>query len=168
MSYALIIDNNGNGISSHFNPPFPRSNEVPCTEAQAQNPTAYQVVNGQIVESLTAAKSSQIALLRTACQSAITGGFTSSALGSTYSYPSGPTSQSNINSAAGNPSGGSLWCESGGVWALKAHTQSQAQGVLASLMAWVNSCQGQLSTLTGEVNAATTVSAVQLITWTNS
>ena len=85
-----------------------------------------------------------------ACQSAITGGFSSSALGSAYSYPSDPITQANINSAAGNPNGGSLWCESGGVWALKAHTQSQAQTVLTALMAWVNACQGKLDTLIAE------------------
>ena len=116
--------------------------------------------------SLAQAQSSQITLLRSACQSAITGGFTSSALGSAYNYPSDPTSQSNLNTVAGSPSGGSLWCESGGVWAMKAHTQAQAQAVLASFVAWLNSCQTQLATLTGEVNAATTVSAVQAITWT--
>ena len=111
------------------------------------------------------AQAAQIALLRTACQSAITGGFTSSALGSVYGYPSDPTSQSNLNTVAGSPSGGSPWCESGGVWAMKPHTQSQAQAVLASFVAWLNACQAQLATLTGEVQAATTVSAVQAITW---
>ena len=171
MFYALMIDNNGNGIGSHAYQEEPSSypsNEISCTLAQAQSPMAYQVVNGQIVESLSYAKTSQIALLRTACQSAITGGFTSSALGSAYNYPSDPTSQSNLNTVAGSPSGGSLWCESGGVWAMKAHTQSQAQAVLTSFVAWLNSCQSQLATLTAEVNAATTVSAVQLIAWTNS
>ena len=74
MFYALILDANGNGIGSNKyyqnqEPSYP-SNEFPCTEAQAQNPTAYQVVNGKIVESLTAAQTAQIALLQSAFQQA--------------------------------------------------------------------------------------------------
>jgi hypothetical protein len=112
------------------------------------------------------AQTDQIATLRTACANAIAGGFSSSALGSAYSYPSDPISQSNMNTIAGSPSGGSLWCGEGGVWTLKAHTQSQAQAVLAAFVTWLNACQSQLATLTAEVNAATTVAAVQAITWT--
>ena len=115
---------------------------------------------------LAQAQTAQITLLRSSCQSAITGGFMSSALGSVYSYPSDPPSQSNLNAVAGSPSGGSLWCEAGGVWAMKPHTQAQAQAVLASFVAWLNSCQTQLATLTGEVQGDTTVSAVQAIMWT--
>ena len=144
------------------------SDQIECTESEAGAPIeTYQVVNGQLVASLTYAKTSQIAALRTACANAITGGFTSSALGSLYNYPSDPLSQSNMNTVAGSPSGGSLWCESGGVWAMKAHTQSQAQAVLAAFVAWLNSCQSQLVTLTGEVTAATTVAAVQAVVWVN-
>ena len=126
-------------------------------------PTAAQLDGA----ALAVAQSAQIAALRTACANAITGGFSSSALGSAYSYPSDPISQANMNTIAGSPSGGSLWCESGGVWSLKPHTQAQAQAVLASFVSWLNACQSQLVTLTGEVQGATTVSAVQLITWTN-
>lgn len=170
MIYSIIIDSNGNGIGSHAyveEPTSYPSNEVPCTQAQAQNPSLYQVVNGQIIESLQAAQSAQITLLRAACASAITGGFTSSALGSTYTYASDLISQANLNSVANNPSGGYLWCESGGVWSFKVHTQAEAQSVLGAFVAWLNACQSQLATLTGEVNAATTVSGVQAITWTN-
>ena len=142
---------------------------VTSAEWADQGGTWY-VASGTLTQTnpnaLPQVQASQAALLRTACQSAITGGFTSSALGSAYNYPSDPTSQSNLNTVAGSPSGGSLWCESGGVWAMKPHTQSQAQAVLASFVAWLNSCQSQLATLTAEVNAATTVSAVQAITWT--
>ena len=172
MFYALVVDADGNGMSARFYPEEPTSypsNEIPCTEAQAKIPAAYQVVNGQIVESLSYAKTSQIALLRSACQSAITGDFTSSALGSVYSYPSDANTQTNINSAAGNPSGGEIRCTltpTAPSWPLVAHTQSQAQTVLTALMAWVNGCQNQLDTLIAQVNAATTVSEVRAITWT--
>ncbi|MHB8372205.1 MAG: DUF4376 domain-containing protein [Thermoplasmataceae archaeon] len=170
-AYAIIYDSNGNGTGSHKwmdeTTVSLASNEIACTEAQAQNPSAWQVVNGALVESLPAAQSTQKALLTAGCQAAIVGGFTSSALGSVYSYPSDTISQSNQNSAASSLSGGKLWCASGGVWALIAHTQAQAQDVVASLVAWVNSCQEKRATLQGQVNAATSVSAVQAITWVN-
>ncbi len=120
--------------------------------------------------SLAQAQSSQIALLRSACQSAITGGFTSSALGSAYNYPSDSNTQANINSAAGNPSGGEIRCTltpTALSWPLVAHTQAQAQTVLTALMAWVNGCQNKLDTLIAQVNAATTVAAVQAVVWVN-
>ena len=102
--------------------PLP-SGEVEISEAQAALPaSSFALVGGVIVESLTAAQASQTALLRTACATAITGGFTSNALGSTYTYGSSVTDQANLNTVASNPNGGSLWCEAGGVWALKAHT----------------------------------------------
>ena len=127
------------------------------------------VVNGALViptgPTLAQAKSIQTGILRTACQSAITGGFSSSALGSAYTYGSGVTDQSNLNTVAGSPSGGSLWCESGGTWAMKTHTQAQAQAVLGDFVAWLNACQSKLATLTAEVGAATSVSVVQAISW---
>lgn len=165
--YALETDSTGNVVGSHVYPDgFAIPSEyTPCTQAQFRIASSLQVVNGQIVESLPAAQSAQIATLRTACTNAITGGFSSSALGSAYTYASDPISQANLNSVANNPDGGSLWCESGGVWSFKAHTQAQAQAVLGAFVTWLNACQSQLATLTGEVNAATTVSAVQEIVW---
>jgi len=170
-AYAIIFDSNGNGTGMHKwedeTTVSLASNEIICTEAQSQNPSAWQVVNGVLVESLPAAQATQNGILTAGCQAAIVGGFTSSALGSVYSYPSDPISQSNQNSAASSSAGGKLWCESGGVWSLVAHTQAQAQVVVASLVTWVNACQKQRVTLQGQVNAATSVSAVQAITWVN-
>ena len=124
------------------------------------------VVSGPVqsaAQILEQSKTNQTATLRTACVSAITGGFTSSALGSAYSYPSDQLSQANMNTIAGSPSGGSLWCETGGVWTMKPHTQAQAQAVLASFVAWLNACQSKLLSLTEQVNNATTVEAVKAI-----
>ena len=73
MFYALTTDANGNGIGQHAYAEEPTSypsNEIPCTQAQAQTPMAYQVVNGQIVESLAYAKTAQIAALKYALQKA--------------------------------------------------------------------------------------------------
>ena len=156
-------------------PPPAIASVIAITDAEWQGALscAYPpvtVVNGALViptgPTLAQAQSAQVATLRSACQSAITGGFSSSALGSAYTYGSGTVDQANLNTVAGSPAGGSLWCETGGVWSFKVHTQAQAQSVLSDFVAWLNSCQAQLATLTGEVNAATTVSAVQAIVWT--
>ncbi|KVP84563.1 hypothetical protein WJ95_20605 [Burkholderia ubonensis] len=116
---------------------------------------------------LAQAQSAQVASLYQSCTNAIASGFTSSALGSAYTYPSTLTDQTNQNTVANCSSGGVLWCATGGAWAFKAHTQAQAQAVVAAFAAWLNKCQSQLVTLTGQINAATSVSAVEAIAWTN-
>ena len=45
-------------------------NQITCSQEQMQNPGMYAVVNGQIVESLTYAKTTQITLLQSAFQQA--------------------------------------------------------------------------------------------------
>lgn len=117
---------------------------------------------------LSAVRTAQIATLSAACQAAITSGFTSTALGSSYTYPSAATDQANLVQVATNSAGGFLWCKSSaGVWAYVVHTQAQAQQVLAAFIAWRSAQQQELVTLTAEVNAATTEAAIEAITWTN-
>jgi hypothetical protein len=133
---------------------------MPITEAQAdaiQNPPL----------TLAKAQATQIATLRQACATAIVSGFASAALGSTSTYPSAITDQANQQTMAGNANGGSLWCETGGAWSFKAHTQAQAQTVVSSFAAWLNACQAQLVTLTEQVTAATSVDAVKAVEWAN-
>jgi len=115
---------------------------------------------------LAQAQAAQSAMLYTACQSAISSGFQSSALGTANSYPSTLTDQANQNAIASCASGGSLWCESGGTWAMKLHTQEQAQAVVASFVGWLNVCQQQLATLNANVNTATTAAAARAVKWT--
>lgn len=112
---------------------------------------------------LAQAQTAQTALLRSSCQTDITGGFMSSALGDIYNYPSGSTDQINLHTIAGNLHGGNLWCEAGGIWSFKYHTQSQAQMVLSDFSSWLNTCQSKLLSLTEQVNNATTVEAVKAI-----
>ena len=116
-----------------------------------------------IPPTLAEAQSTQIAALRTACANAITGGFTSSALGDIYTYPSGSTDQVNLHTIAGNLHGGNLWCETGGSWSFKYHTQSQAKMVLSDFSSWLNTCQSKLLSLTEQANNSTTVEAVKAI-----
>ncbi|KUZ78312.1 hypothetical protein [Burkholderia ubonensis] len=155
------------------------TNVIQITQAQWQTcisqPGQWHIVSGALAQVppptasqlLAAAQAVQATSLYQLCANAIASGFTSSALGSAYSYPSTITDQTNQNSVANCSSGGLLWCASGGVWAFKAHTQAQAQAVVAAFAAWLNKCQSQLVTLTGQVNAATSVSAVQAIAWAN-
>ncbi|WP_261541689.1 hypothetical protein [Burkholderia multivorans] len=127
--------------------------------AQVPPPSAAQL--------LATAQATQNAALNAACSTAIMSGFSSSALGSMYNYPSTLTDQTNQNTVAQCASGGLLWCETAGSWSFKQHTQSQAQAVVASFSAWLNKCQQQLVDLTNQVNAATSVSAVESIAWAN-
>ncbi|HEF4743291.1 TPA: hypothetical protein SAO08_003143 [Burkholderia multivorans] len=127
--------------------------------AQIPPPTSAQL--------LSSAQTARNAVLNAACSAAIMSGFSSNSLGQTYNYPSTLTDQTNQNTVAQCASGGPLWCETAGSWSFKQHTQSQAQAVVASFSAWLNKCQQQLVDLMNQVNAATSVSAVESITWTN-
>ena len=67
MYYALIVDSNGVGIGQHTyveEPASYPSNEIACTQAQAQTPAAWQVVSGSLVQSLTYAQATQSALIK--------------------------------------------------------------------------------------------------------
>lgn len=142
-----------------------------CINEQGQwvvsNGALEQVPPPTVAELLQAAQTEQIATLRQACSIAIASGFSSPALGTAYTYPSTITDQSNQQTIAANASGGSLWCEADGAWSFKVHTQAQAQSVVASFATWLNHCQAQLVTLSGQVGEATSVQAVQAIAWTN-
>lgn len=177
MFYAMILDAGNNGIGSHAYAEAPSaypSNEFPCSSAQAQNPTMWQLTSGALVQSLSATQAAQIAALKAACASAITGGYTSSALGAAYTYPSGPTDQLNMTAsvvASQLPNLPSTWttpfwcADSTGAWAMRAHTAAQIQQAGSDGKAWVTSCQTKLDGLVTQVMTATTPSAVQAIVW---
>jgi hypothetical protein len=118
----------------------------------AQAPTLAQV------------QATQSAAMQTACKAAIEGGFTSSALGSAYTYPSDPNTQTNISLAAAN--GGPLVCQSSGaVWGLMTHTPAQALQVQKDMATHIQVQQTTYWGLIAEINAATAVAAVQAISW---
>ena len=99
-----------------------------------------------------------------ACQAAIVGGFTSSALGAAYSYPSDNITQANINTVV--PFGGSIWCQpSGGAWVFQAHTTTQALQVQKDMNTWIQAQQSKYAGLLTQIAAATSASAVQAIVW---
>ncbi|MDE2101800.1 MAG: hypothetical protein KGL39_31430 [Patescibacteria group bacterium] len=115
---------------------------------------------------LAQAQTLQSALMKTAAQAATIAGFASSALGSAYTYGCQPTDQSNINTLA--PIGGNLWCEnSSGVWALVAHTATEAAQVQKDMATHSQAQQATYVKALSDIAAATTVAAVEAVTWTN-
>lgn len=123
---------------------------------------------------LASAQASQAQVLNNACATAITSGFTSSALGSAYTYPSGMTDQQNLTASVLASLLPSLaegwttpfWCaNSSGVWAWTNHTAAQIQQVGTDAKTAILASQSQNATLQAQVAAATTVDAVAAITW---
>ena len=177
MFYALILDSNGNGIGSHAyveEPSAYPANEAPCTQAQAQNATMYQVVNGQIVESLTAAQDAQIALLKSGYQAAINAPVTfKNAAGVTSTYPSGNTilitgDKAKTLLAETIAAGASAWTL--GKWldtndVAQTFTFADLQGLASAMEAAVTVDYETLVSKIAEVNAATTVSEAKSIVW---
>ena len=178
MFYALQIDSNGNGIGSHAyveEPSSYPSNEIPCTEAQAQNPTLYQVVGGQIVESLTAAQSAQIALLQSSFSQAEQApvSFTNAAgVAGTFlmtphawtKYLGEWTEYVILKSPLPNNSGttATFYTETGSAIEF---TLADIEAFYKSGKAQIKSAEATLSAKIAAVKAATTVAEVQSITF---
>jgi hypothetical protein len=129
-----------------------------------------------VVLSLPDAQAAQIAALYAACDAEMVGGFVSSALGAAYTYPTKPTDQVNLIGAAtdaNNPSNPStwtraFWCADGsGVWDRRDHTAAQMRQVMADGATAREALSAQLASLVAQVEAATTVAAVQAIVWTS-
>lgn len=120
------------------------------------------------------ARAKQLAIIATASASAQTSGFTSSALGSEYSYPSTPTDQANITAVVtaslipGQPSGTTylFWCtDSTGKAGFVAHTAAQIQKVGLDAMSEIMAAKQKQLTLSNQIDAATTVSDVEAVVW---
>ena len=74
MYYALILDSAGKGTGQHAYAEEPvtyPSNEIACTQAQAQNPGAWSLVSGSLVQSLAYAKATQSALIKQGFNNAV-------------------------------------------------------------------------------------------------
>lgn len=136
------------------------------------------VQNGTLVAvsapTLAEAQVAKIAELTDDCQATILGGYTSSALGAVYTYPSKPTDQQNMIASvlASLLPGVSadwttpFWCaDTSGNWAMRLHTPAQIQQVGADGKTHVQLAQVKLANLNAQVMAATTVSEVQAIIW---
>ena len=146
-------------------------------------PNAFTYVNGvfSIVDMtayiqyrLIPAQNSKVAALTASCATVITAGFTSSALGAVYTYPSQLTDQQNLAASVVSsllPSLPTGWatpqlCMSAtGVWAYVNHTAAQIQQVGSDGKTAVLAALIHKQTLVGAVMAATTVAQVNAINW---
>jgi hypothetical protein len=144
---------------------------------------AHTVVDGVLTappektnaELLSEAIQSKIAELSAACQSAILSGFTSTALGVSYSYPSSMTDQQNLASsvlASLMPSGTvagwvtPFWCaDIDGVWAFRSHNAEQIQQVGEDGKLAILTNMAKNDQIATSAKAATTVAEVAAITW---
>jgi hypothetical protein len=124
--------------------------------------------------SLASAQTIQSNIINSACANAIVAGFSSSALGSAYTYPSKTTDQQNLTASvlasiipglAANWTT-PFWCaNSSGVWSWVNHTAAQIQQVGADGKTAILALQSQNATLQAQIAAATTVDAVVAIVW---
>lgn len=123
---------------------------------------------------LTQAQAAQQNLVSFGCSETIVGGFTSSALGAVYNYPSKPNDQSNLAASVlasilpGVSSGWTtpFWCaDSTGAWAFRPHTAAQIQQVGQDAKTFVIAQQNKLASLIQSIAAAASVAAVETISW---
>ena len=167
--YALILNASNTGIGAHiYGEPQATlpANEVACTQAQAQNPSQYGLVNGVVTQLLSAVQAAQIATIKAACQAQILGGFSSSALGSAYNYPSDSVTQQNIQSAAQSGTSCGIWCEnSAGLWSFMTHTPIELTKLFSDMVTFIQTQQQKYATLSNNISACTTISSVEAITW---
>lgn len=123
---------------------------------------------------LAQAQAAQIVAVTNACQAAIFGGFTSSALGAPHIYPAQIIDQQNLSASvlASMMPGVSadwttpFWCEdSSGNWSYALHTAAQIQAVGQDGKAAIIASIQKKAGLVAKIEAATTIAAVQAITW---
>ena len=174
MFYALVIDSNGDGVGSHAyyeQPSSYPSNEVACTQSQAQSPMAYQIVNGQIVESLAYAKTSQIILLQSAFQQAEQAPISITlASGVMTSFGMTPHDWTKIVGLYSKyvakgialPTGYQIPDVNG---VLQAVTVADIENLFDSGETQMTGAISKLASLVGQIESATTISAVQSIAW---
>lgn len=151
----------------------------PCDSEGEQTEAALQDVlapYGLIVASnaLEAARQRRVAELSTACERAIIGGFTSSALGQLHTYPSNLKDQLNLMGSVtdsivpGLPENWQtpFWVrDASDSWSWKMHTAAQIQQAGRDGKKHVVQAQTALANLTALVLAAETQEAVAAIVW---
>jgi hypothetical protein len=156
--------------------PDPTKLTVTGSTIQFANGTATQVLTTEPVPgpTLAEAQTAQVSILTAACNTAIVGGYTSSALGAVHSYPNNPIDQINMLSALSESMQANLavgwttafWCaDSSGTWAMQPHIGVQIQQAAADMKAWVDACRIKLASRTAAVQGAATVAAVQAVSW---
>ncbi|HCN87815.1 MAG TPA: hypothetical protein DIT28_01340 [Oxalobacteraceae bacterium] len=160
--YTLAVDGSGNAAIAMW---------LDATDAQ---PTVAQLTAQLATMQLQQAQKVQMVSIAQASDAAQTTGFSSSALGSAYTYPSGLQDQANLTSCIvaslipGNPTGWTVyfWCtSSAGVSTFLPHTAAQIQKVGQDALSAIMTQKSKQLTLTQQILAATTISAVQAVVW---
>lgn len=162
--YATAINLSG-GATYTFSPPTGKAKYGVISITPAAEPTADQL--------LAKAKEIQLQVLQSACESAITAGFTSTALGASNFYGSLQTDQINLQTmfAASQssmpPSGYFIYCSPTPTTTppLIQHTQAQMLQVLADLNTWRTVQQQKYAALVAQVMTAKTADAVRGVVW---
>lgn len=123
---------------------------------------------------LEEARAAKLAELRATCSATITGGFSSSALGSPHRYPSGQVDQINLmGSVTASLLPGlapdwttPFWCaDEGGGWSFRDHSAEQIQRVGADGKAHISSCQARMEILGSQISDAASTEAVEDLSW---
>lgn len=177
-SYAIVVDSNGNGIGSHkwedSTTMVLATNEVECTEAQAQNPTAWQVVNGALVESLPAAKATQSGIIAAACSAAESAPLSfTNASGTAGVFPMDSSKLAKyLGAYAKYVAKGVPFPNSATTYNFYTVTGQPVGMTVTDIDNFFNAVESQVdaalakqATLLADIAAATTVSAVQSIVW---
>lgn len=173
MFHAIILDANNNGTGCHAYAEEPASypaNEFPCTQAQAQNPSLWQVVSGALVESLSASHTVQIGTVTNSylAATATAVSFTSAAgVAQTYQADDGSFKKLErmivgFQKIQTTPPGF--------YWVALDNTQvpftyADMLGLAEAMAAQGFAAFAKLQTLKANIKAATSVAAVQAVVW---
>ena len=129
---------------------------------------------------LEEAKAEKVIQLRNDCETVISAGFASSAMGQPGFYPSSETDQRNLLSAAiaaqSDASGWKnyitsstwktfLWCQLEGAWGLQVHNASQTLQVNADWVAFRLGYQEKCAQLLQQLDACSSIEAALAINW---
>lgn len=112
-------------------------------------------------------------VIEASCAAAITGGFSSAALGTPHWYGSRMTDQANLDAdmmaaaSGGASTTADIACsaDSGATWAVTAHDAAQIGQVWADFRAWRVACQVKKRALQGQIAAAPDAASVAAISW---
>jgi hypothetical protein len=156
---------------------------VPIDSPVVRNQVGWIIQSGQLVavaptadELLANAKTAQHTIIENSYALFANSGFTSTALGSSYLYPSTPVDQANLTAvvtASLIPTQPANWtalflCAPDTpplVWNYVAHTATQIHQVGIDALAFIMNMKLKRAQLLGQIEAATTVAAVQAIVW---